>query len=101
MPMIWRPPEVFLEHNSVTVYHTYKGGCAASYWYTVKELDDDLSAPFDGEHAGQFDVRELPKVFEEEVVQYMHEKHAVRIAAAINSGALDHLLMCREEVSDA
>lgn len=52
---IWVEPEVFLEHNGVTVYHTYKDDDieegARCYWFTLQELG--------GEYEGAFDVRDL------------------------------------------
>jgi hypothetical protein len=54
MPMIWVEPEVFLEHEGVTVYHAYKHGGLGSrlrYWFNT---DPDETDVFD------FDVRSLP-----------------------------------------
>jgi hypothetical protein len=51
----WVPPEIFLTHKGVTVYHAYKDNdlCngRSNYWFTMSEKDEV-------DH--QFDVRELP-----------------------------------------
>lgn len=51
----WIAPEVFLEHNGVTVYHTYQDNDYEAgpmeYWFTLNGEDDD-----DDDH---FDVRDL------------------------------------------
>ena len=51
----WVDPEVFMEHEGVTIYHTYKD-CEftkgeLTYWFTTNELD--------AEEDFHFDVREL------------------------------------------
>ena len=52
---IWVEPEVFLEHNGVTVYHTYRDDDfdqgANWYWFTLREDGD--------EDKGAFDIRDL------------------------------------------
>lgn len=55
MPMMWTEPAVALEHNGVTVWHTYKNDCMLEYWYTVEESDDDSES----DNGAQFDVRDL------------------------------------------
>lgn len=49
----WVEPEVFLSHNNVTVYHTYKdddiGQGARTHWFTTNSISDDES----------FDVRDF------------------------------------------
>jgi hypothetical protein len=49
----WIPPEIFLTHNGVTIYHTYKDDDVdqgpQTYWYTTRNDADE----------GKFDVREL------------------------------------------
>lgn len=49
----WADPELFLEHNGVKVYHTYKDDDVdqrqMDYWFTMRCHDDE-------EH---FDVRDL------------------------------------------
>lgn len=56
MPYGWMDPEVFMEHDGVPVYHTYKNDDIENqreYWFT---LDCSYS-----EGCGQdFDVRDLP-----------------------------------------
>jgi hypothetical protein len=51
----WVPPEIFLTHKGVIVYHAYKdndlSNGKATYWYTMSEREEQ-------EH--EFDVRELP-----------------------------------------
>ena len=60
MPYEWTDPELFLTHNGVNVYHTYKGGpgneVRMSYWFTTDAGDCDVESG--GEYT--FDVRELP-----------------------------------------
>ena len=52
---VWVEPEVFLEHEGVTVYHTYKDDDfeqgARWYWFTLQEVG--------GEDEGAFDIRGL------------------------------------------
>ena len=59
MPYQWVEPELFLEHNSVAVYHCYDdGGQKSWYWYTSEATDDNYDwTPAD---TAQFDVRSLP-----------------------------------------
>lgn len=90
MPLVWQPPKLFLEHNNVAVYHTYKHDSSASYWYTTNPADDNLNSPFQGHEAGQFDVRDLPRAPDENSAQTFRERHATRIKAAIDSGDLLH-----------
>lgn len=74
MPMQWTEPEVAVEHNGVTVWHTYKDGeYISEYWYTCNESDDDI----DGESA--FDIREL---------DVEGETHEDILRAAIEAGIL-------------
>lgn len=51
---IWVEPEVFLEHNGVTVYHTYKDDDfeqgANWYWFRLDQEEDD---------EGKFDIRDV------------------------------------------
>ena len=51
----WVAPEVFLTHNGVTIYHTYKDDDweqgPQTYWFVT----DEMASQDDG-----FDVRELP-----------------------------------------
>ena len=48
---VWVEPEVFLEHNGVTVYHTYKDDDidqgANWYWFTLQELGSECEGAFD------------------------------------------------------
>jgi hypothetical protein len=50
----WVPPEIFLTHKDVTVYHSYKdndlSNGRARYWYTMSQQEEQ-------DH--EFDVREL------------------------------------------
>ena len=52
---IWVEPEVFLEHNGVTVYHTYRDDDfdqgADWHWFTLQEDG--------GEDKGAFDIRDV------------------------------------------
>jgi hypothetical protein len=55
-------PEVFLEHNGVTIYHIYKNddidASAREFWFTV---DPDQGSDDNGHGTGgTFDVRQLP-----------------------------------------
>lgn len=58
---MWVEPDVFDEHNGVTVYHTYPDDETENgpsfYWYTINpeaHYEDDLDE-------GVFDVRDLAK----------------------------------------
>ena len=52
---IWVEPEVFFEHNGVTVYHTYRDDDidqgANWFWFTLREDG--------GEDKGAFDIRDV------------------------------------------
>ena len=54
MPMVWTEPEVFLTHQGITVYHTYKdcGEHRLTYHFTTDITEQ--------EDACEFDVRDLP-----------------------------------------
>lgn len=56
----WVDPEIFLEHNGVTIYHSYKDNVALqrlSYWYTTNpEYAETIGGEVD---PYEFDVREL------------------------------------------
>lgn len=51
---VWVEPEVFLEHNGVTVYHTYKDDDVDQgtdwYWFRLDQEEDD---------EGMFDIRDV------------------------------------------
>ncbi len=86
MPYAWIEPEIFMEHDGVTIYHIYKDdyldGVARAYWYgTRPSCSDDGSG--DG---GEFDVRDLPAV--EGASAEDDEGRAVIIRAAIERGVL-------------
>lgn len=63
MPLEWVPPEVFLRHESIVVYYTYKDDEAASgtrdniYTLCSSYNGDDGRGP----ETGVFDVLELPE----------------------------------------
>lgn len=77
MPMTWTEPEAVVEHNGVTVYHTYKDGDYRSeFWYTLDQSDDD----WEGESA--FDVRDLG------VEGDVEGDHKEILRAAIDAGIL-------------
>jgi hypothetical protein len=60
MPFEWTPPQLFLVHQGVPVWHTYDGASdVANYIYTTVELDDDRRGE-ESETEGQFDIRLLP-----------------------------------------
>jgi len=88
MPLVWQEPQLFLEHNNVAVYHTYKNNNIAFYRYTTNPCDDDLNAPYQGYQAGQFDVRDLPRAPDENPTQALRERHVTRIKAAIDNSDL-------------
>lgn len=72
MPTTWVKPEIAVEHNDVTVYHTYKDGqYRSAYWYTVHESFDDW------EDGAAFDVRDL---------DFEGETHEEILKAAIDAG---------------
>lgn len=56
MPTVYVDPEIFVEHNGIVVYHTYKNEDFLNryrYWFTTDP----------GDYAGpsrEFDVRTLP-----------------------------------------
>lgn len=54
----WVPPEVYVTHGDVTVYHIYKNDDVEqgqmSFWYTTEE-----TGYFDDAASGVFDVRDL------------------------------------------
>lgn len=62
MPYAWVEPEVFMQHDGVTIYHIYKDddfdGVARAYWYGTRPSCSDSGS---GE-GGEFDVRDLPDV---------------------------------------
>lgn len=88
MPWRWIEPEKFVAHGEVTVYHVYKGGQPAFYWYTTNPTDDDMNSPLGGEESGQFDVRELPKSPRETPALSVNGLHRTRICHAIRHGFL-------------
>ena len=51
---VWVEPEVFLEHNGVTVYHTYRDDDieqgANWFWFRLDQEEDD---------EGKFDIRDV------------------------------------------
>ena len=70
MPYIWTEPELFVEHQGVSVYHVYKDGywdCGCRvYWYTT-----DIT-----EQAEPFDIRDLPS-FRQDGDHYAILKQAI------------------------
>jgi len=76
MPLTWTEPEIVVEHNGVTVYHTYKDGeYAASYWYTLDPSQDDW------ECESAFDIRDL-------AVNVESDNHEDILRVAIDAGLL-------------
>ena len=77
MPQGWTPPEEFLTHKDVTIYHVYKDDDmdqgARDFWYTTCESGGEGSEY-------EFDVRELP--------DYDEADHAGTVKAAIEAGLL-------------
>jgi len=53
MPYIWTEPDLFVEHNDVEVYHTYRNDRyddgVKEFWYTTNLLSTD----------NDFDIRDL------------------------------------------
>jgi hypothetical protein len=89
MPMVWQPPELFLEHNGVQVFHTYKDGLASTFHYTTDPDDDDLTFLIqDPDCTSHFDVRDLPPAAFEVGSMALRNRHAFRIKAAIEAGIL-------------
>jgi len=91
----WVDPELFLEHNDVTVYHTYKNDDINSgrrvYSYTLSELcsEDACSDDrCDGVCVRVFDVRELSQFGDHLDIGDADQRHAAVIRAAIEAGAL-------------
>jgi len=77
MPMSWEPPEIFVEHKGVIIFHVYKDdemqNGQREYWYTTSESG--------GEGSGfEFDVRELP--------EYDSTDHEGTVKKAIEAGLL-------------
>lgn len=58
----WVEPEVFIEHNGVTVYRVYKNDNldegVRSYWFTVDPENTNADETSHGD-GGSFDVRHL------------------------------------------
>lgn len=56
MPYVWQDPEVFLEHNGVTIYHVYKDELSdvpVEDWYSTCGCESPGSAY-------EFDVIDVP-----------------------------------------
>lgn len=77
MPTSWVPPEEFVAHNEVTIYHVYKDDDAdqgmRDFWYTTSEGGGEGSE-------FEFDVRMLP--------DYDEKDHEGTIKRAIDAGLL-------------
>lgn len=97
MPYVWTEPDSFITHQGVEVYHVYKRQLALTYWYTTNPCDDDGDCPLDGDDAGQFDVRDLPRRTPEEIKDFiqtnglrphnaLEANHMTRIGLAIEEG---------------
>lgn len=83
MPMIWIEPEVYLQHNGVTVYRAYKdadGERPLDNWFTTAQDDPDY----------EFDVRDLPDVKDEPLGtgEDFQRTTQARICAALDAGIL-------------
>ena len=54
----YRPAEIFMEHNNITIYHVYKDNDpdqgAREFWFDTQE---------DSQEEGGFDVRDLASEF--------------------------------------
>ncbi len=76
MPQAWVEPELFITHNGVSVYHTYKDGCMDAgrleYHYTTDICEED---------SYEFDIRDLP-FYQPET------EHAETIKKAIEMGEI-------------
>lgn len=87
----WQEPEVFLEHNGVTVYHTYKDDDIEqgprTYWFVT------------GKHEGEdeaFDVRDLETPSRDRL--YGHTESLSEAIRAILREAIDAgLIQATEE----
>ena len=84
MPHDWIPPELFLEHKGVAIYHCYHDNDAiAWYGYTTEPTDCNTEYPLSG--GGQFDIRDLPSLgFDSEYRTH----HGVIIRHAIKTGLI-------------
>lgn len=84
MPDQWTPPDLFLEHAGVAIYHCYDdGGQVSAYWYTTDPTDDNYDWP--ASDAAQFDVRDLPTGG---LDAHDRQHHAAIIRLAIETGLL-------------
>jgi DNA-binding IscR family transcriptional regulator len=86
MPMTWTEPKIAIQHNGVTVYHTYKSDqCTSEHWYTLHEYNDDSEGWYP-EGDGPFDIRDL----EVDISLSVHkaENHRAILKAAIEAGLL-------------
>lgn len=86
MPYQWVKPEVFMQHNGVTVYHVYKNDHwedgVRDCWYALCEDDESI-----------FDYRDLPGIPDSELAKYekLFEGNGAQqvIAHAIDVGYFD------------
>lgn len=77
MPREWVPPEEFVSHKGISIFHVYKDdemqNGPREFWYTTSEND--------GEGSGfEFDVRNLP--------DYDSSDHEGTVKKAIEAGLL-------------
>jgi hypothetical protein len=83
----WIEPDVFLEHNGVTIYYAYKNddyGRRLEYWFCVEDTNPETSKFDSPDPDGlQFDSRVLPLV-DGEGKNWMED----RIVNAIEKGIL-------------
>lgn len=79
MPQAWVEPELFITHNGVSVYHTYKDGNM-----DAGRLECHYTTDICEEYSYEFDIRDLPS--------YQPEtEHAEIIKSAIEMGEIKKL----------
>jgi len=86
----WEPPQAYMRHRGVTVYHSYKDDRAdhmLEFWYQVLvDGQDDGADLYDEEALREFDVRALPEY--KTMPELSHESILQR---ALDSGSLAEL----------
>ena len=81
----WNPPELFMTHRGVDIYHAYKEDNVQeilTYWFSVPNPEEE------GEYL-EFDIRELPGY---RSLQTAGASYHTLIEAAIDDGSLVLLL---------
>lgn len=87
-------PELFIEHNGVKVYHTYKNDCLDEgvriYWFTTSEGcgESECSCDEQGACLHVFDVRDLESWVAPEEFAQTRDAAVKAIKAAIEAGQI-------------